>query len=313
MNFQSLLNSMVSGGTRGNTFQNASQGRGSGNNPASGLLGSLFGGGESQQQPTGSFSGQQASGGGILGRMASGMVGRAIGGGVAAGGLSLIGGLASSLFGGRDDNDDDANRQGNVPGGGFRGPGNAAAFNAGLSSHDAEQRARVMVVAMLNAAKADGNVTQDEIQRIMSKLREFGAGQDELQFADQELQRPLDLDGLVAQVTDRQMAAEVYTVSCLAIDLDSPQEQAYLDALRQRLGLDQPPAYAGGYQQAAQRKQAAGGKQGQPTPHAQHYDQPRYKGDPGQGGHATKGGGSHQSDWGNRTKGGGNTGGKGGY
>ena len=53
-----------------------------------------------------------------------------------------------------------------------------------------------------------------------------------------ELQKPLDLEGLAAQVRSPQAAAEVYAASLLAIEVDTPAERDYLRRLAGSLGLD---------------------------------------------------------------------------
>ena len=53
-----------------------------------------------------------------------------------------------------------------------------------------------------------------------------------------ELRQPLDLDAFVAQIPNQEAAAQVYAASLLAIEVDTPQEQAYLADLAKKTGLD---------------------------------------------------------------------------
>jgi len=57
------------------------------------------------------------------------------------------------------------------------------------------------------------------------------------QFVQNELQKPVDVEGLAAEVDSPHMATEVYTASLFAIDVDTPGEQAYLSQLAGSLGL----------------------------------------------------------------------------
>ena len=61
--------------------------------------------------------------------------------------------------------------------------------------------AELLLRAMINAAKADGQIDGTEMNNILSKLDEAGAGQETKDFVLAEMRRPLDLDWLVAGVT----------------------------------------------------------------------------------------------------------------
>ena len=90
---------------------------------------------------------------------------------------------------------------------------------------------------MINAAKADGQIDGTEMNNILGKLDEAGAGQDAKDFVLAEMRRPLDLDGLVAGVSTPDLAAAVYAASAMAIKVDTPAEQNYLGQLATRLNL----------------------------------------------------------------------------
>ena len=101
-----------------------------------------------------------------------------------------------------------------------------------------EQRALLIVRAMVNAAKADGQIDGQEIERISAKLGEAGSDQEARAFLAQELQKPIDSDAITRQVSDPQLAVQVYAASLLAIEVDTAAERAYLRDLAARLGLD---------------------------------------------------------------------------
>ena len=103
---------------------------------------------------------------------------------------------------------------------------------------EVERTAGLILGAMINAAKADGQIDGAELQRIVGKLEEAGADDEARQFVMRELQKPLDVEGLAGQVRSPEVAAEVYAASLLAIEVDTPAERDYLRRLATSLGLD---------------------------------------------------------------------------
>ena len=114
-------------------------------------------------------------------------------------------------------------------------PGFAPDEVEAMASPETEQ---LVLRAMISAAKADGELAEDEIQRIVGKIGADGLSEDERQFIISELRQPLDLAGLVRDVPNAAVAAEVYAASLLAIELDTPAEMAYMRQLAQALQLD---------------------------------------------------------------------------
>ena len=98
--------------------------------------------------------------------------------------------------------------------------------------------AELVIKGMINAAKADGEVSADEITRIVGKLKEAGMTGDTEAWIMKELRQPLDLDAFAAAIPNQEVAAQVYAASLLAIEVDTPQEQAYLADLAKKTGLD---------------------------------------------------------------------------
>jgi len=97
---------------------------------------------------------------------------------------------------------------------------------------------RLIVRAMISAAKADGLVDEQEMERIGGKVGRDGVTPEERQLVMDELRRPLDIASLAAEVPNPLVAAEVYAASLLAIDVDTPAEVTYLRQLAQALRLD---------------------------------------------------------------------------
>lgn len=105
-----------------------------------------------------------------------------------------------------------------------------------VEEQELEQTATLVLKGMLNAAKADGQVGDKEIQKIIGRIKEADAEMQQLIL--QELERPLDLDGLVNDIPNEAVAAQVYAASLFAIEVDTPAEREYLQQFVQRTGLD---------------------------------------------------------------------------
>ncbi|MCV6574455.1 MAG: tellurite resistance TerB family protein [Cohaesibacter sp.] len=96
----------------------------------------------------------------------------------------------------------------------------------------------VLVSAMIAAAKADGQIDAAEHQAIFGKIEELDLSNDEKAFLFDQLNKPMDIDSLVASSNSQEQAMEIYIASLMAIEVDSPAEQAYLSMLAARLGLE---------------------------------------------------------------------------
>jgi uncharacterized membrane protein YebE (DUF533 family) len=116
---------------------------------------------------------------------------------------------------------------------GLRLPANAQ------EARSLEDRARLVLKGMINAAKADGQIDRQEVERISGKLQESGVDPDLQKWVMEEMQGPLDMDGLVREIPDQQVAAEVYAASLFAVEVDTQGEKRYLADFAARTGLDQ--------------------------------------------------------------------------
>ncbi|MFZ5750742.1 MAG: tellurite resistance TerB family protein [Pseudomonadota bacterium] len=208
-----------------------------------GFLEELAGAGRSGRAAPG--GGAAPQGGGLDDLL--GQLGGALGGGTAgpAGGGSLgdlLGGLLGGLAGGM---------AGGMAGGGATGgavPGkpdapfgevlNQSLRNRGEPSvaptAGQDAAAALMLRAMIMAAKCDGRIDETERQKLLGNLGDVSAA--ERRFVETELAAPIDVAGLARQVP-RGLEPQVYTMSVMAIDLDSQAEARYLDALAQALGI----------------------------------------------------------------------------
>ena len=102
-----------------------------------------------------------------------------------------------------------------------------------------EQHSELILKAMINAAKADGQIDEGEIKRIVGKLQEIGVDAEAQQYVMTQMQRPMETGQLIEAAQGRpEIAAEMYGASLLAMEVDTPQEKKYLDQLAAGLGLD---------------------------------------------------------------------------
>ncbi|SNY92623.1 Uncharacterized membrane protein YebE, DUF533 family [Cohaesibacter sp. ES.047] len=95
-----------------------------------------------------------------------------------------------------------------------------------------------LVSAMIAAAKADGQIDTAEHKAIFDKIEEMQLSSEEKLFLFDQLNKPLDIDNIVAHTRTREQAIEVYMASLMAIEPDTPSEQAYLAMLAARLDLE---------------------------------------------------------------------------
>ncbi|MCA9182525.1 MAG: tellurite resistance TerB family protein [Planctomycetales bacterium] len=101
---------------------------------------------------------------------------------------------------------------------------------------DQNEQAIILSRAMINAAKADGQVTQDEQQNLINQVG--GASPQAIQFLRDEFSRPLDVREFAWSVP-MGMEEQVYSMSLSSIDLDTRPEADYLRELAH--GLRIPP------------------------------------------------------------------------
>jgi len=101
-----------------------------------------------------------------------------------------------------------------------------------------KSEAVLLIRAMIAAAHADGVIDQAERNNILQRLQSVALSPEEHTFIVQELLAPVDLGTIVDGVGTPEQAERVYTVSLMAIDVDTEQERRYLSTLADRLGLD---------------------------------------------------------------------------
>jgi uncharacterized membrane protein YebE (DUF533 family) len=258
MNITDLLGAVMQSGMTSSSkdrLRNAMGSGGGGNilESLGGLLGGPSGAG-SGGGLGGALSGMLGGGGGGLGGMLGEVLnqtGQKVGGNqnLALGGL---GALAGALLGGG------GKSLGGALGGGVMALLGAMAFQAlkGAGSRSPEvplglvepateadrqaleRQAELVLKAMINAAKADGRIDEEEIERIVGKLQESGADAEAQRFVMTQMQRPLETEALISGAKGQpELGAQIYAASLMAIEVDTPAEKAYLGQLAAGLGL----------------------------------------------------------------------------
>lgn len=196
----------------------------SGGQSGGGQFGGTGGGG--LDDLIGSLGGGQ--GGGGLGDLLGGLLGGVQGKAGQAGGGSL-GDLLGGLLGGA----------ASGGGGGFGDLLNQSLGNRGepdaTPTPQQNAAAGLMLVAMIQAAKADGKVDAAEQKKLLGNLGDITP--EEKRFVEAQLAAPVDPGGLARQVPQG-LEAQVYMMSLMAIDLDNRNEAQYLHKLATAMGLD---------------------------------------------------------------------------
>jgi uncharacterized membrane protein YebE (DUF533 family) len=106
-----------------------------------------------------------------------------------------------------------------------------------LESDAAEKRSLILLKAMIDAAKADGHIDQEEIASITEQMHKLNLSGDVASFVQKEIASPLNLDELAAMSDSPETSAEIYLVSSMVINKQNEMERAYLDALAAALEL----------------------------------------------------------------------------
>ena len=99
----------------------------------------------------------------------------------------------------------------------------------------AEENAKLMIRAMIQSAKADGEIDADERTTILDHLSD--ASEEEMAFVQAELDAPLDPAAL-ARDTGESAKAQVYSAALMAITVDTEGEKQFLAQLAAALGLE---------------------------------------------------------------------------
>lgn len=225
MDFMSLLGSMIQGTTASSstTSQRVSNAGGG----IQDLLGSLMGAGQSVKDRVGGDNLAAGGIGALLGALMGGSRSttlNSLGGGM----MGLLGMMAYKALR-------------NSMGGSSTSNTNAQSIPQTYTPPTPQQQAKdaeIILLAMIDAAKADGQVDADEFNRIVNNLKSSGVGQDGVNYVLQKLQGPMETAKIVSATKGRpDLAAQVYSASLMTIDVDTDAERNYLATLAASMGL----------------------------------------------------------------------------
>jgi uncharacterized membrane protein YebE (DUF533 family) len=101
-----------------------------------------------------------------------------------------------------------------------------------------DEQTVLLIRAMIAAANADGTIDPDERDHILTRLEEAQLSPTEREFLIGELSQPRTAEQIAADVDGAEMARQVYLVSLLAVEVDTPVERTYMESLAGLLGLD---------------------------------------------------------------------------
>lgn len=247
MSFGNILGQILQGGLGGQSgasIQNSLRGLGglgggAGGSPLDGILAQVQGALQNAQAPggigdrardfmtrdqMGGMSGAQLGG---IGALAGALLGGGLGGAARGGAMAVLGTLALNAL-----------RSAQA---GRAQAGEAATLDldpADVQAVTSPAAEKLLVRAMISAAKADGNIDQQEMQNIIGKIGADGVTDEEKSFVMAELSAPVDVAALAAAATSPALAAQVYAASLVAITPDTDAERDYLRSLARTLNLD---------------------------------------------------------------------------
>ena len=116
---------------------------------------------------------------------------------------------------------------------------NAAIAVHELSETGAHERSKLLIMAMVAAANADGNIDDEEQKLLKHQILEMHLPSRLVVDLEKIIDSPADVQSLAAQVPNLEAASEVYLASRLFIgDHSSVTERMYLEQLVAEMGLD---------------------------------------------------------------------------
>lgn len=193
-----------------------------GQRPLGGALGGLLG--EAER----AVGGRRNLAIGGLGALAGAMLGgrRPLRGALGGGAMALLGVMAYQALKAR-------------PGQATQVPLGFAAPQDKGQEDQLESNACLVARAMVNAAKADGEIDEEEMGRILARVDEDGTDAEARQYLETLMKQPMETAALVAAARgDPELGAQMYSASLLAIEVDTPAEKEYLRGLAAEMGLD---------------------------------------------------------------------------
>ncbi|MFL1501230.1 tellurite resistance TerB family protein [Pseudomonas sp. O64] len=198
-----------------------------------------------------------ASGGGLGGLLGGLLKGTSTGNASAGGGLGgLLGGLGG-LLGGAPASGSTPTRSGGMNYAALASLGMAAfqAYQAWqrqqasapqqaiqtvdqLDGPQAEAHSHALLRALIAAAKADGEIDEQEQEMISAEIGRHTDDPQLQQWLDAEVAKPLNAADFAEYAKDPAVASEVYLASVMLVNVEQAGERGYLDELAGQLRID---------------------------------------------------------------------------
>jgi uncharacterized membrane protein YebE (DUF533 family) len=173
-----------------------------------------------------SGKGGAALAGGALGLLLGSKSGRKIGGKVLTyGGLAVIGTLAYKAY--QNHQQQQSRNTSSEP----------TKPLTELPLNEDEARSKVILIAIVAAAKSDGHIDKREQQMIDSELAKMTSDQELQSWLNHELNKALDPAEVARYALNESMASEMYLASLLTIDQHSFMEKTYIEELARQLKI----------------------------------------------------------------------------
>lgn len=227
LDFMDLLGTMIQGTTASSPA--ASSRMSNAGNSIQDLLGSLMGAGQSVKTRVGGDNLAAGGIGALLGALMGGSrstTANTLGGGM----MGLLGMMAYKAL---------KNSMASTPSSAASQQSYAQEYHQPTPQQQSSD-AEIILIAMIDAAKADGQVDSDELGRIVNTMKSSGIGQEGMNYVIGKLQGPMETAKIVSAVKGRpELAAQVYSASLMAIEVDTQAERQYLDKLAKAMGLSQ--------------------------------------------------------------------------
>lgn len=107
-----------------------------------------------------------------------------------------------------------------------------------LAAPELEHQSRLILSAMVAAAKADGHISVEEQNLIDTELAQLNVSDNDKQWFNAQLAGPADPAAIARLASTPEEKAEIYLVSALITGADTFMEKAYLDELSKQLQLE---------------------------------------------------------------------------
>ena len=212
MNTKSLLDQLLKSGN--DVLQNNSKSKYRDNNSLTDTLSSALSG-----------RGGAALAGGALGLLLGSKSGRKMGGKVLTyGGLALLGTLAYKAYQNHQKNSNSNSTE------------NIKPLNQ-LSANETESHSKIILIALIAAAKADGHIDEREQQLIDIEIAKMTSDSELHKWLQNELKKPLDPSEVARYAVDQSMASEMYLASLLTVDRQNFMEKTYVEELAKQLKI----------------------------------------------------------------------------